>query len=249
MRSRGAARAKTLCKDVQVELWSWLWAWGRDPEVWNWLRPALSALAGAAVGGWFTLGGQRKAAALQAARDEKAWERERAVERRQLARDDARALLEDFTDLRRQVDHLSTGIRFVDRGVAVKAWGDIWTRPRSLKAAVRAGLLPDAEVRAEVQGLVALLDYADEISVENRVPSPGTAHSLRSLVSALAAEGTEVMAAYLREEKHETTRADLLDEIRRASVAWDAWVEREVENAEALAAEWAESIRREGDLD
>ena len=47
-----------------MTFWDWLWAWTRDPVVWDWFRPALAALAGAIIGGAIAAG-QANAAASQ----------------------------------------------------------------------------------------------------------------------------------------------------------------------------------------
>jgi hypothetical protein len=233
-----------------VTFWDWLWAWTRDPVVWDWFRPALAALAGAIVGGAFTLWGQRQSASGQKKRDDEAWVRAQTAQRHERAREDARKLFEDFTDLHREIQETPSGVLRKPRTSFHDDWKVIWDRSRSLTMDVRARLVPDDDTRGKVQELVHFLDIADEVAADGwgGVPvkvSPG----LEYLVLQVSAEGIEILGAYLRGAAPETHRQQVWDELRQASVDYAAWEIREVQRLEADAADWVERERQRKKVD
>ncbi|MEV7797472.1 hypothetical protein AB0O14_00130 [Microbacterium foliorum] len=227
-----------------MTFWDWLWAWTRDPVVWDWLRPAFAALAGALVGGGFTLWGQRQSAHVQRERDKDAWTREQVASSHERAREDARKLFEDFTDLHREIQESPSGIRLPPRTRWETEWKKIWNRSRSLSLDVRARLIPDDVVRGQVQELVQFLGIASEVSGDSwegnvvRVPTP-----LLSIVTQISAEGIDVMGAYLRGAPHASTRDAFWDEMRRTSRDYDQWVDGEIARNEAMYEEWLREQR------
>jgi hypothetical protein len=125
-------------------------------------------------------------------------------------------------------------------------WSKIWTRSRSLDLDVRARLLTDSSIRAEVQELVkyfdSAVDYADGGDGGFRSP-PNT--NLHYMVSQLSAEGVEVMGAYLRGEGHSTTRQKMWDELARADSTYREWEAYEIARIDALAEEQEQDILRQ----
>jgi hypothetical protein len=230
-----------------VTFWDWLWAWTRDPVVWEWFRPALAALAGAVVGGAFALWGQQQSAAGQNEREKEAWLREQTAQRHERAREDARKLFEDFTDLHREIQETPSGVMRPPRASFHDDWKRIWDRSRSLAMDVRARLIPDDDdnTRGKVQELVHFLDLADDIAADGWGGVPiKVAPTLEYLTLQVSAEGIEVLGAYLRGAPHATTRQQAWDELRQASVDYAHWEQREIQRHEALAAEWMEEQRR-----
>jgi len=99
---------------LDPEFWAWVTLWTRDPIVWDWVRTGSAALAGALVGGIFTLLGQRQAQRAQETIQRREFEetrsaasiatdRERAARAWERSLDNARELFEQFTSLHRAV--------------------------------------------------------------------------------------------------------------------------------------------------
>lgn len=137
-----------LCEDDGVTYWDWLWAWVRDPVVWDWVRTTGAALLGALIGGLFTLWGQRQSAAQQIARESEASVRQRHDSLRDQSIADAKLLFAEFTALHRdiQVSELELG-NYIDGHTWLPSWNKLWTKARSLDMDVRARLLTDELIR------------------------------------------------------------------------------------------------------
>lgn len=226
------------CEDDVVEFnWNTLWWWSTDAAVWEWLRPLGAALFGAVVGGSFTLWGQTRAASEQASRDAAAADRKRADELRDQSRADAVRLFTDFTELHKDIRNTpSTFGDWVDGRHWVPKWREIWTDDRSLDIEVRARLLTDQDIRAQVQTLIYYLDRAARYTDNG----PGTyqpdgTFSIQFFVEHLADEGVAVMGAYLRGEAHTTLKEPVWVNLRKVEANFEAWEEYEIERAQAAA--------------
>ena len=236
-----------LCQDEGVTFWDWLWAWTRDPVVWDWVRTTGAALLGALIGGLFTLWGQRQSAAQQVAREDAASKRHRLDALRDQSRDDAKTLFVAFTELHREIQTAPLTIgQHMNGQLWAPEWGKLWTRNRSLDLDVRARLLTDPDTRIKVQALVGYLDSASDFADggDGGFPSP-LSTNLHYMVSQLSAEGVELMGAYLRGEEHVTTRQPMWDDLARATMAYAEWEDYEIARMEALAEEQAEDIMRQ----
>ncbi|MGW9114779.1 hypothetical protein [Microbacterium sp. NPDC055683] len=236
-----------------MNLWDWLWAWTRDPEVWEWLRPTGAALLGALVGGLFTLWGQRQSAAQVADRETKAADRVRYETLRDQSREEAHKLFTGFTELHRDIqDSPWTFSQIANGRHWASHWREIWTKDRSLDLDVRARLLTDAETRRQVQKLVWYLD-----SAENNADGPFAQYgefrspldtNLRYMVEQLSAEGIELLGAYLRGERYETTREVMWRDLAAAETAYIEWEADHFARMEAQAEEQAGAIARAEEL-
>ncbi|MBS1896959.1 MAG: hypothetical protein JSS88_06210 [Actinobacteria bacterium] len=229
-----------------MNAWEWLWAWGRDPAVWEWLRPTAAALLGAFVGGLFTLWGQRQSASQQVAREEAESVKRRGEALRDQSREDAKLLFAEFTALHRaiQTSELSFG-NHVDGHTWIPEWNDIWTRERSLDLDVRARLLTDPIIREQVQRLVEYLDRAPLYSDggDGEFDSPLDTN-LHYMVGQLSAEGVELLGAYLRGDSHATVRQRMWDDLAECDRAFVKWQEYVTARMEAQADDYEQEFLR-----
>ncbi|MCZ0710565.1 hypothetical protein OYT00_11190 [Microbacterium paraoxydans] len=223
-----------------MTFWDWLWAWTRDPIVWDWVRTTGAALIGALIGGLFTLGGQRQSMLIQSSRDKAAWVRTQDASRYDRSREDARKLFEDFAMLAREIQNKGeTWAQLQGDETWADDWKSIWTTNRSLAFDVRARLLPDPDVRSAILELLDFLDSAPNLSTDDGHPSPGLKVGVRTVVQLATAESIDVMSGFLRGDPYATTRAESLDVLRQASKLYSEWEDHMIASSDAAAENWA----------
>jgi len=213
----------------QMNIWDWLWAWGRDDAVWTWVRTVFAALLGALIGGLFTLWGQSRQAKVQ--RD--TLETQRVEDRKNSAHAQslvaAHDLFEGFTDAHRQVQHAKPTIGDYATGADWSPhWNGIWTEDVSLDLDVKASLIADPDARAQVKRIVDLLDQAKNVARESHYPT-ALKIGLREIVGQLTAESIDVLGAYIRNEPHDSKRAAMFEALDTSVANYDKWEEHQIE--------------------
>lgn len=216
--------------------WNNLWASILTSDVGEWLRTLAAAVLGGALGGFFTLRGQARAETAQAKRD--ALARSHAVSDAQRAETlrDARELYEDFVHLQGEVLAAPVPFNVLLGAPWIDTWKGIWSPSLRDKLRVGTFVLPDTKLRDDLLELIWFLSRAPDYSNEG-FPYPGKpSYPLPKLVEALAAEGVEMIAAYLRgDQDFATRRSAYWRTLRRARKDYDEWEKYEV----------AESIKRD----
>lgn len=216
--------------------WNNFWASILTSDVGEWLRTLAAAAIGGALGGFFTLRGQVRAETTQAKRD--ALARSNAVRDAQRAETlrDARKLYEDFVHLQGEILAAPVPFDALLGAPWVNTWKSIWSPSLRDKLRVGTFVLPDTKLREDLLELIWFLSRAHDYSNEGFPYPAKPTYILPKLVEALAAEGVEIIAAYLRGDQTFTTRRSAYWEtLRRARQDYEEWEKYQV----------AESIKRD----
>lgn len=232
--------------------WNEFWATVLTSDVGEWLRTVVAAFLGGVLGGFFTLRGQARAESSQAARDRIARDNAVADAKRAETLRDARDLYEAFAHLQGEILAHPPSIGVFLGHSWSSAWKEIWSPSLRDKLRVGTFVLPDPTLRDEMLEIIWFLSRARDYTVEGQ-PYPGRPnHILPSLVEALAAEGVERIAGYLRgDPTFVSRRGPFWTKLRQARIEYEEWEECEVERsiardeaaAEAEAAEAAAAAK------
>ncbi len=232
---------------LDPEFWAWVTAWTRDEIVWVWVRTASAALAGAVIGGVFTLRGQRAANRAQEGTQRREfeenraaaaveWDRDRAANAWEKSLDNARDLFEKFTALHREVRDAPQKKADMVGGTVWEQWDLIWDGDKALQLDIGSRLIADDPTRLTLQRIVWCLDRSDQLTAGYNPEAVSVPHP--ALALQLTNEAIEVVGSYIRRSPLSNSHKELIESLEKAWAAYEEFEEAQwsLQRSETIAA-------------